>query len=143
MVVQATRRGGKTPTANAREPKSKMTIIAIVIAGLVLATIVLGTSQFFGPRCGKYRLRDAIEFVMFGNLRVWRSSFTDISDIRPLSFAALFVYPALHLMNRPFGQCVLICRRRGVFRSVIITPDQPQEVVRFIREKIGPAKNSE
>lgn len=119
-----------------------MTIVAIFIAGLVLATVVLGTSQFLGPRCGKYRLSDdAIEFVMFGTLRVWRSSFLDISDIRPISFGTLFVYPALHLMNRPFGQYVLISRRRGVFRWVVITPDQPEEVVRFIREKIGPAKN--
>jgi hypothetical protein len=117
-----------------------MTIIAIAIAGLVLATIVLGASQFLGPRCGQYRLSDdAIEFVMFGALRVWRSSFTDISDIRQISFGTLFVYPALHLMNRPFGQYVLISRRRGVFRWVTITPDHPEEVVSFIREKIGPA----
>ncbi len=121
-----------------------MTMIAIVIAGLVLVTIVLGASQFLGPRCGKYRLSDdAIEFVMFGKLRVWRSYFADISDIRPVSFGTLFVYPALHLMNRPFGQYVLIFRRRGVFRWVLITPDQPEEVVRFIREKIGPAKSAE
>jgi hypothetical protein len=45
--------------------------------------------------------------------------------------------PALHLMNRPFAQYVLVRRRRGVFRWVLITPDQPEEFVRTIREKIS------
>lgn len=109
-----------------------------IVAGLALAIVVLGVSQLAGPRCGKYRLTDdAIEFVMFGNLRVWRSSFKDISDIRSVSFARSFVLPALHLMNRPFAQYVLVRRRRGVFRWVLITPDQPQEVIRIVREKIG------
>jgi hypothetical protein len=115
-----------------------MTVIAIVIAGLVLATIVFGTSQFLGPRCGKYRLSDdAIEFVMFGALRVWRSSFTDISDIRPISFCTLFVYPALHLTNQPFGQYVLICRRRGIFRRVVITQINPTKLSDLSERKLA------
>lgn len=119
-----------------------MTTIGYALAVLALVIVVLGASQFAGPICGKYRLTDdAIEFVMFGNLRVWRSPFKDISDIQHVSFARSFVIPALHLMNRPFAQYVLVRRRRGVFRWVLITPDQPQEVIRIIREKIRPANN--
>jgi hypothetical protein len=115
-----------------------MTAIGYILAGLALLVIVFGASQIVGPYCGKYRITDdAIEFVMFGNLRVWRSSFGDISDIRLVSFARALVLPALHLMNKPFAQYVLVRKRRGVFRWVLITPDQPAEFVRTIREKIS------
>jgi hypothetical protein len=107
-----------------------------ILAGLVLVVIVLGASQILGPRCGKYRvIDDSIELVMFGKLRVWRCSFEDISEIQLISFARSFIIPALHLMNRPFGQYVLLRRRRGVFRAVLITPDQPEEFVEIVRRK--------
>lgn len=115
-----------------------MTMAGNILAGLALLAIVFGASQIAGPYCGKYRVTDdSIEFVMFGNLRVWRSSFEDISDIRLISFTRSFVMPALHLMNRPFAQYVLVRRRRGVFRFVLITPDQPHELVRLVRQKMG------
>jgi hypothetical protein len=114
-----------------------MTMVGYILAALALVTIVLGFGQIVGPYCGKYRITDdAIEFVICGNFRVWRSSFEDISDIRLVSFARSFMLPALHLMNRPFAQYVLVRRRRGMFRWVLITPDQPQELVRSIREKM-------
>ncbi len=120
-----------------------MTMIGDILAGLALLVIVFGVSQIAGPYCGKYRITDdAIEFVMFGKLRAWRSLFEDISDIRLVSFGRSLVLPALHLMNRPFAQYVLVRRRRGVFRWALITPDHPQEFVRTIREKIGIPQNA-
>jgi hypothetical protein len=122
-----------------RRRLGKMTMVGNILAALALVTIVLGFSQIVGPRCGKYLITDdTIEFVICGNLRVWRSSFEDISDIQLVSFARAFILPALHLMNRPFAQYVLVRRRRGMFRWVLITPEQPQELVRRIQEKIRP-----
>src|SRR5271166_6625394 len=101
-----------------------------VLAGLALTVIVLGGSQLVGPRCGKYRItNDSIEFVLFGKLRVWRSFFEDIREIRLVSFSEMQTGLAIGLMNRPFAQYVLVRRRRGIFRAVVITPDQPQEFV--------------
>ena len=115
-----------------------MTMIENILAGLTLLLVVSGASQIAGPHCGGYRITDdAIEFVTFGTLRVWHASFEDISDIRLVSFARSFLLPALHLMNRPFAQYGLVRKRRGLFRWVLITPNQPQEFVRTIREKIG------
>ena len=111
-----------------------MTIIA---AAFALSVIVLGASQILGPRFGKYRVADdSIEFVMFGKLRIWKTAFEDIGDIQVISFVRALFLPALHLMNRPFAQYVLVRRRRGLFRWVLITPDQPQEFIRIVREKI-------
>jgi hypothetical protein len=117
-----------------------MTIVGNILAVLALVTIVLGFSQIVGPYCGKYRITDnTIEFVICGHLRVWRCSFEDISGIQLVSFALAFILPALHLMNRPFAQYVLVRRRRGMFRWVLITPEQPQELVRRIQEKMRPS----
>jgi hypothetical protein len=122
-----------------------MTLANNVFAGAALVIIVLGASQILGPRCWKYRLtKDSLDFVMFGRVLVWRSSFKDITDIRPISFIRLFTVFALSLVNRPFfARCVLVRKRRGVFRAVVITPDRPEEFVRIVREKIGNLPNSE
>jgi hypothetical protein len=120
-----------------------MTPASNIFLGLALAVIVLGASQILGPRCWKYRLtNDSIEFVMFGRFRVWRTSFEDITDIRPVSFVRLFTIFALSLVNRPFfARCVLVRLRRGVFRAVVITPDQPEDLVETVRQKIGIASD--
>lgn len=116
-----------------------MTPESNVFLGLVLAIIILGAAQILAPRCWKYRLtNDSVEFVMFGRFRVWRSSFKDITDIKRVSFVRLFITPALSLVNRPFfAQCVLVRLHRGVFRSVVMTPDQPDDLVKTVRQKMG------
>jgi hypothetical protein len=116
-----------------------MTSPSNILLGFSLAVITLSAGQILGPRCWNYRLTsDSIEFVMFGRICVWRSPFRDISDIRPVSLMRLFTVFALSLANRPFfSRCVLVRSRRGVFRTVVMTPDQPQEFVRTIREKAG------
>lgn len=107
--------------------------------GLTLVVIILGAAQVLGPRCWKYRLTDdSIEFVMFGRFRVWRSSFKDITDIKHVPFIRLFTILALSLVNRPFfARCVLVRLGRGVFRAVVMTPDQPDDLVKTVRQKIG------
>ena len=116
-----------------------MTPASNIFFGLALAVIVLGVAQILGPRCWKYRLtNDSIEFVMFGRFRVWRSSFEDITDIKPVHFVRLFTTLALSLVNRPFfARCVLVRLRRGVFRAVVMTPDQPEDLIKIVRQKIG------
>jgi hypothetical protein len=78
----------------------------------------------------------SIEFVLFGSFCVWRCPFNDIIDIRLISFVRLLTIVGLNLMNRPFAKYVLVRRRRGIFKAVAITPDQPQEFVRIVREKL-------
>jgi hypothetical protein len=120
-----------------------MTPTSTIFLGLALAVVVLGAAQILGPRCWNYRLtNDSIEFVMFGRFRVWRSSFKDITDIKPVSFVRLFTIFALSLANRPFfARCVLVWLRRGVFRAVVMTPDQPDDFVHSVRQKIGIARD--
>ena len=119
----------------------KMTPGSNFFLGLTSAVIILGAAQVLGPRCCKYRLtNDSIEFVMFGRFRIWRSSFKDITDIKHVPFIRLFTIFALSLVNRPFfARCVLVRFRGGVFSAVVMTPDQPDDLVKTVRQKIGSA----
>jgi hypothetical protein len=109
----------------------------IILAVVVLLAVVLGGNQLIGPTIGKYSITDnAIELTLFGRLCIWRASFEDISEIRLISFVEMLFAPSLHLMNRPFAPYLLVRTRRGLFRTVIITPDQPREVIRLVQEQI-------
>jgi hypothetical protein len=112
----------------------------IILAVLVLLVIVLGGQQLVGPRIGKYRITDtSIQFILFGNWPVWNSSFDDILDIQSISFGRMLIAPSLHLMNRPFAQYVLVRKRRGIFRTVVITPDDAGKFVKLVQQKTGHA----
>jgi hypothetical protein len=119
-----------------------MNAVAYIVAGFALVVIVFGGSQLMGPYFGKYAItNDSIEFVMFGKFHVWSATFEDITEIQPISFAQSMFVPALHLMNRPFAQYVLIRRRSGLFKKVLITPDEPEEFVRAVHQRIGARTN--
>ncbi len=115
-----------------------MTMAGQILAALAaLLVIFLGGGQFAGPHLGKYKIADnSIEYTMFGRLRVWEASFDDISEIQIISFSRLWVTPSLRLMNRPFAKYVLIRKRSGIFKAVVITPDNPEEFVRLVQQRI-------
>jgi hypothetical protein len=127
--------------AGAATGDAKMTMAGpIILAIPVLLAIVLGGQQLVGPRIGKYRITDtSIQFILFGNLPVWTSSFDDILEIRSISFSRMLIAPSLHLMNRPFAQYVLVRKRRGIFRTVVITPDDAGKFVKLVQQKTGHA----
>jgi hypothetical protein len=109
----------------------------IILAVLALLIIVLGGSQLAGPHLGKYTITDdSIEFKVFGNFRVWKISFDDISDIQLISFPRMLITPSIRLTNRPFARYVLVSKRRGIFRAVLITPDNPEEFINIVQQKL-------
>jgi hypothetical protein len=97
-------------------------------ACLVLVAVVFGLRLLYG-----YRVRDqAIEVVLFHVLPVYRLPLEDIEQIRKASWSELGVGGrTLRLGNRFARQSVLIQRRSGWIRRIVITPDDPD---RFISE---------
>ena len=115
-----------------------MTWVADTVAGLALILAVLGTSQFVGPMCEKYILtNDSLQFVMFGQIKVWKCPFFDIIEISQLSFLNMLFIPGLHLMTKPFARYILIRRRRAIFRYIVITPDNADQFIHIVRRKMG------
>jgi hypothetical protein len=125
--------------SNQHHSVPKMTTAGqILVAMAALLVVFLGGGQLVGPHLAKYRITDDFIEYTIGGLRVWKSPLDEISDIQIIPFAKLWSTPSLRLMNRPFARYVLVTKRRGIFRAVILTPDDPQEFVKLVRQKIRP-----
>ena len=115
-----------------------MAVLFNIFAGIILLCIVLAGSYFLAQHTTSYRITsDSVEIRLFRKWRVWHASFQEIRDIRRISFWESMFNSSLHFMSRPFSRYVLIERHRGVFRSVLITPDEPEEFVKSVKEKVG------
>ena len=79
---------------------------------------------------------DSIE-VFYWGLRVWRCRFADVVEVRLVSFSYLLLPAALRLMNRPFGPYVLVRKKSGIVRRVVITPDDAQGFIAFVRSRMA------
>jgi hypothetical protein len=122
-----------------------LSLTTLIAVPLVLAGVIAVAGSFFmGHFITKYKITEnSIEVIIFQKFRVWKIPFQNICDVRIVSWKQLFQLPGLYfyLMSRPFARYVVL-RRRGIFKNVLITPDNPHEFVRIVREKIGHPTNS-
>ena len=113
--------------------------IACFVGFLIVAISVL---QFAGPYLYQYRLGDQrFEVKLFGLVPILILYFSDISEARVLSGSPLFnPFAGVSFPNRVFAaRPVQIRRKKGVLRSVILTPDQPESFVAEINRRIDGA----
>lgn len=95
-------------------------LIAVLGAALILIAVI------YGLRFGySYRVENrAVEIVLFHTLPVYRVPVDDIDRIQKASWGELGIGDViLRLGNRLGGQCVLIQRRTGRFRRIVVTPN--------------------
>jgi hypothetical protein len=94
--------------------------VFVVIAYVLLLVVVIYSLRFvYGYRLANRK----IEVVLFHVLPVYWVRIEDIETIRKASWSELGVFDTiLRMGNRLFGECVLIQKRKGVFRRVVITP---------------------
>ena len=77
---------------------------------------------------------DRIAVKLFSAIPVMRIRINDILEIRGCSFRELLMPSfALRLGNRVWGKGVVIRKKRGLFRTVIMTPDNPAGFIEEIR----------
>jgi hypothetical protein len=106
---------------------------------LALATALV-VFEFAGRRIYSYAVTPThFEVRLFGRLRIYRIALSDIGDvtfwrISPADIAASFT--TLRLGNRVFGTAVVIKRRGGFPRCVIVTPDDPARMLSELRGQI-------
>jgi hypothetical protein len=101
-------------------------IILIFAIGVSLGVVVLGLRFIY-----EYRIRDnGIEFVIFGTISVYRVSVNNIESAEKISRRQLGIGGfTLRLGNRFMSTCVLIRKRRGPIRKIVITPADPDKFV--------------
>lgn len=95
-------------------------LIALLGAALILVSVIYGLRFVYS-----YRVENrAVEIMMFHTLPVYRVPVDDIDLIQKASWGELGIGGAtLRLGNRLGGQCVLIRKRTGRFRRIVVTPD--------------------
>jgi|SRR5882757_3046830 hypothetical protein len=103
--------------------------IAALGALVVLMAMVFALRFLYGYRVHNH----AIEVVLFHLLPVYRIPIEDIESIQKASWRELGIGGAtLRLGNRVFGQGVLIQRRSGWFRRVVISPEDPDSFISLV-----------
>ena len=83
-----------------------------------------------------YRLRpDRIEFVALRFFSIAHITFRDIAQIRKASWLDAMSPGVLSLHNRFFCQWLMITRRRGLIRRIMITPGNADEFIEAVRNE--------
>jgi hypothetical protein len=114
-----------------------MMVLVGIAAVVILAAAILSIMHATGREiCGYEISEDSIE-VFYWGLRVWRCSFADVVDVRPISFSELFISSGLRLINRPFGPYVFVRKKSGFVRRVVITPDDAQGFIALVRSRMA------
>ena len=86
---------------------------------------------------------NATDVVLCGVVRLKRIPFADITSVETVSFRDLNPLVnvrsilAVRLGNKLFGKGVLVTQKSGLFRLSVLTPDNPDEFVRGVRDHIG------
>jgi hypothetical protein len=109
--------------------------LASLLSILLLALLF----QLFGRYLFDYALDpDGLSFRLFRSLRVLRIRYEDIAEIQLQTGIGLaFTFWSLHLNNRLLGSSLLLRKRRGLYRSVTLTPDAPERFAAELRRRCG------
>lgn len=111
--------------------------------GIPLMPVLIGLLiQVIGRYIYNYRIGPSgIVFLFLMFFPTTRIGFRNIAEIKVVSYRECSswnrdMFFALRAGNRIFGKIVLIRKRKGFRRVVLITPDNAEEFVRIVREKL-------
>jgi hypothetical protein len=112
-------------------------MIAGALLFLVLAAVACGAFQLLGRHLLKYRLTDdSVQVLLFGFAPLLSIRYSDIADVRQVSFRETLrpSLSVLRLGNRIVGNILLIQKKTGIVRTILITPDDAGEYAGTIKE---------
>jgi hypothetical protein len=109
-------------------------LIAVLGFALVLVAVACGLHFIYG-----YRVTDrAVEVLLFHALPICRVPLHDIADIRTVHRNQLmFDLFAFRFGNRFARHLILIQKRRGWFRRIVITPPDLDEFIEQVKAAEG------
>lgn len=118
--------------------------IATLLVIVAFVFFVFGMFHVFGRYFMTYRLSDTHLRIIgvFAFVSIAYKDITDIAVVPPGTlWRVLLSFDMLRLGNRLWGRAVLIKRRSGLFRQLIITPDSADEFVAQIKTRMGDKNN--
>jgi hypothetical protein len=109
-------------------------MMAWPFAALVLVVALTAACfQVLGRLAYGYKLRaNRIDFVLFGVIRFYSIPLSAISHARILTWDEAWSpdFTTLRFGNRLFGTFLELRKKSGVFRRILITPDDPEAFLR-------------
>jgi hypothetical protein len=94
-----------------------------LLAGTLLVCQQLFCHYFYDVKLGAA----AVEIVIFKRFVVFSVPYKEIARFERVSFVQAIFSFALGLVNRPFGEYILLHRTRGFFRRILVTPGRSDE----------------
>jgi hypothetical protein len=109
-------------------------MIKIIIAFVFLAIFSCLIFQAFARYFYNYKIsKDSIRIVLLEKITLFRISFSNIIEIKKISFKEALsndeYFWALKFGNRIWGEGVLIRRKKGFLKMILITPDRADEFI--------------
>jgi hypothetical protein len=114
-----------------------------IIAALTLLILSGSLFQLFGRYLYNYYIEeDSIKVILSGRVTLGHIPFSSVQEIRKVSFKEALLpnglagFLALRIGNRVWGEILLIRRKKGIFKNILITPNSSDEFVQnFLRYK--------
>ena len=111
-----------------------------ILSAFVFVALALTGFQLFGFVMYDCRVGDkGVDLMLFRYLRVWRIPYEDIDAVSPvtvrelvLKFGGVFFTYA----GRPFGPFVMLKRKKGIVRAVVITPRDRDRFVEIVNSNL-------
>ena len=107
-----------------------------IVFGIVTIPVLLLFLHLFMRYVYNYDVEgDRVRVVLLRFIPVMTIKIANIGEIEERSPVELWkLTPVLKFGNRLWGDCVLIQKKRGLVRSVVITPDNAHEFVERVKE---------
>lgn len=114
---------------------SSIDVLVIILEGLIYFALFFTAVHFLKRYVLGYRLTKERLTVVFAGIPIYWTDLESISDIYRIRavdlFHPLLLWGALGFGNR-FGNWVLVTRKRGFVRFIVITPSDPEQFMRCI-----------
>ena len=119
------------------------TLLFLTACFVMLAALVVLAFQCMARYFYTYKIRDAsLDIVIFGVLVLKRVPFSTIVEVRETSWwetcplRSLDAFLACRFGNRLFGRIVLLRQEKGIFRTLLVTPDDTDEFMCAVRRRL-------
>ncbi|MGA2256897.1 MAG: hypothetical protein ABSG53_19775 [Thermoguttaceae bacterium] len=117
--------------------------LTLLLVTVIIAVIVFFLYDRFGRYLLQYRLEaTGIRVTFLGPFGGSRIPFANIAEVREVPGIGWNLLPSARPVvacrwgNRIFGRGVLIRLRTGFIKSILITPDNPDYFIEFVRERV-------
>jgi hypothetical protein len=115
--------------------------IVAIVGAVVTGVLMFGLLRVLMPLGIRYELAaEGIEVHFLGNVAVWKIKYHSVDSLKKVHFPTSAMWAidptVLRLGNRFIGDGVLIRRKSGLLRKIVITSESPDEFVMSVSAQL-------